>query len=59
MKENTEFKLGSLLDDNKNGEITMINWSDQLAAAFEHLGLDKVFCVSNATWTDETHIVRD
>lgn len=59
MEAGTEFKLSSALDDSKDKQTTMIDWLSQLANTFEELGLDTVFCIPNATWTEESYILED
>ena len=59
MEAGTEFKLSSALDDSKDKQTTMIDWLSQLANTFEELGLDTVFCIPNAAWTEESYILED
>ena len=59
LQKGTEFKLGSKRESSAKGSCSLVRWFQGVADTMEHLGLDTIFCIPNATWTGETNILKN
>ena len=58
LEKGTELKLGSKRESAGKGSCSLVQWFQALSDAMEGLGLDTIFCIPDATWTDEINILK-